>query len=211
MAAASGPVLDVVVLAGGGGERLGGVSKADIRLRGHRLLDLLLVRLAAVARTHGISVRQIVVVAPETVSVPEGVARVLENPPGGGPAAGVAAGFAALTGDGLVAVLTVDAPFSPLALPALLSACGEGGAVARNGEFADYLLGLYPAAGLARLDPGARDVSARRYLAPLCPEVTDVPALALADVDTWQDAEALVVAAAELFEDVRDEGPGHKK
>lgn len=200
--------LSVLILAGGGGERLGGRSKADLLLRGHRFLDVLLRELERTAGAHSITVREIVVVAPVTVAVPSGVARVLEDPPGGGPAAGVAAGVAALPGDGRIAVLTVDAPFSPRAIPALLQA-GDN-AAARHGEFMDYLLGVYEAAALRGLDPAARDISARRYLAPLQPTPVDVPTLALADADTWQDVDNLsVIASAELLEDVGDQGTRH--
>ena len=203
--------LDAIVLAGGRGERLGGESKADLVLGGRRLLDHLYSNLCDIAGAHALELRDVVVVAPEDVAVPPGVARALEDPPDGGPAAGVAAGVAALRRDGLVAILTVDAPFSPLAIPALVAAAGEGGAAARSGEMTDYLLGVYPAEALRQLDPTARNISARRYLSPLGPAVADVPELALADVDTWEDAEALVVAAAELLKDVGDQRARHRE
>src|SRR5690606_5906742 len=84
--AAARPAL--VVLAGGGAVRLGGVSKPDVRLHGRRLLDIVLEAGAACAPR--------VVVAPPTVAVPPGVLRTLEDPPHGGPVAGIAAGLAAL-------------------------------------------------------------------------------------------------------------------
>lgn len=77
------PPFDAVVLAGGAGERLGGVSKPDVELAGHRLLDRVLVSVA--------DAREIVVVG--DVDVPEGVRRTMEDPPLGGPVAGLAAGL----------------------------------------------------------------------------------------------------------------------
>ena len=74
---------DAIVLAGGRGSRLGGVSKPGVTVGGRRLLDI---ALAAVA-----SARQVVVVG--DLPVPDGVRLTREDPPFGGPVAGVAAGF----------------------------------------------------------------------------------------------------------------------
>lgn len=182
-------VLDVVVLAGGGGRRLGGLSKADLPLRGRRLLDHILGDLAAWDHP-GAALGRTVVVAPDSVPVPDGVLRTLEEPPGGGPMAGVAAALA-LLGDGdLVAVLTCDAPRSVRALPALLASLGPDGAVVRNrAGFIEYLLGVYRFEGLTRrirAHGEARDVSARRLLAPLALTAVEVGDLDR-DIDTWDD------------------------
>ncbi|WP_456786239.1 molybdenum cofactor guanylyltransferase [Cellulomonas sp. P5_C5] len=112
---AAGPRYDAVVLAGGRARRLGGVSKPDVEVGGIALLDH---ALAAVAgATH------VVVVGPPQVARP-GVATVLEDPPDGGPVAGLAAGLDALPADGpdLVVVLACDVPGAGRALPALLTA-----------------------------------------------------------------------------------------
>lgn len=93
----STPDFDAVVLAGGASERLGGVSKPDVEIGGRRLVDGALVAVA--------DAREIVVVG--EVSVPEGVHRTLEDPPLGGPVAGVAAGLDRLGGAGPVAPWTV--------------------------------------------------------------------------------------------------------
>lgn len=195
---------DVVILAGGTGERLGGVSKADLLLGGRRLLDHLLADLAAL-RAAGAPLGSIVVVAPDSVTVPDGVVRTLEDPPGGGPAAGIAAGLAVLDGSGLVAVLACDAPRSARALPVLLRALADGGAgidgaVVRNAAgFDQYLLGVYRAEGLrlrAGEETGARDISARRFFAPL--RLVPVEAGDLdRDVDTWADLAAMEGASPE--------------
>lgn len=81
--------VDAIILAGGTGERLGGVSKADLDVSG-RLLDRVLEGLSPLVDG------TVVVVAPESVSVPAGVVRTMEDPPGGGPLAGIGAGLEAL-------------------------------------------------------------------------------------------------------------------
>ncbi|MCG7308570.1 molybdenum cofactor guanylyltransferase [Brachybacterium sp. ACRRE] len=78
----------MIVLGGGEGRRLGGVSKPDLVLGGRRLLDLVL--------DAGSGCAPRVVVAPDSVEVPSGVLRTLEDPPAGGPVAGIAAGLALL-------------------------------------------------------------------------------------------------------------------
>ena len=82
---------DAIVLAGGTGRRLGGVLKPQVTVRGRRLLDHVLDATA--------QARRVVVVAPETVPVPDGVVRTLEDPPHGGPVAGIAAGLLQFTDD----------------------------------------------------------------------------------------------------------------
>jgi molybdopterin-guanine dinucleotide biosynthesis protein A len=191
-------VFDAVVLAGGTARRLDGVSKPDVELAGRRLLDHTL------AATAG--ARRVVVVAPESVAVPDGVARTLEDPPHGGPVAGLAAGLAALDGHPaggrdtapLLLVLSCDVPFAAGAVPRLLAAVGEGsdGACLRDASgYLQWLVGVYRTDALrARLDalaPGLRGSSVRALLAPL--HLTAVPARGqeAADIDTWADLDAL--------------------
>lgn len=77
---------DAIIVAGGAGRRMGGVSKADLIVDGSRLLDTVV---GAVS-----DARQIVVVG--DASVPDGVVLTREDPPGTGPAAGLGAGLAAI-------------------------------------------------------------------------------------------------------------------
>lgn len=116
----------VIVLAGGRGSRMGGVDKAQVTLDGVRLLDRLLDAVTGQLPAPG----AIVVVSPYTVAVPAGVSVVSEDPPFGGPVAGIAAGLNALDTfnalDGLggcdrILVFSVDAPDSPLTTPRLLT------------------------------------------------------------------------------------------
>ena len=142
-----------IVVGGGGGERLGGVSKPDLMLGGVRLVDRVC---AAVLEACGAGC---VAVVPPAVRVPEGVWRTLEDPPNGGPLAGIDAGLRALSvgDDDLVVVVSVDAPGVGACLSALLEpALGEGveGRIVRGGDpepFDQYLMGVYRAGALRRV------------------------------------------------------------
>ncbi|PVU82168.1 molybdopterin-guanine dinucleotide biosynthesis protein [Cellulomonas sp. WB94] len=125
------PSYDALVLAGGRARRLGGVSKPDVVVGGRRLLAHVL------GAVDGPDVRRVVVVGPDTLAVPDGVTRTLEDPPDGGPVAGLAAGLAILR-DGAepewVLVLACDVPRVAGAVPllvgavdAVVDAAGPGG------------------------------------------------------------------------------------
>ncbi|MDP9806258.1 molybdopterin-guanine dinucleotide biosynthesis protein A [Trueperella bonasi] len=106
----------IVILAGGTALRLGGVSKPDFNVGGKRLIDILFNQLDVLGLTG-----QRVVVAPSDVDVPPGVKLTLEDPPRGGPLAGIGAGLAALDfgEDDLIALATCDAPLAVRLLPRL--------------------------------------------------------------------------------------------
>ncbi|MGB5951478.1 MAG: NTP transferase domain-containing protein, partial [Ornithinimicrobium sp.] len=80
------PGYDAIILAGGRGERLGGVDKALIEVRGQSLLGY--------ATSAASDARHVVVVGTPRSGFGH-VAWTSEQPPGGGPAAGVIAGMAA--------------------------------------------------------------------------------------------------------------------
>lgn len=92
---------DAIVVAGGRGERLGGVDKANIKVGEQTLLSRALAAVADAGRT--------VVVGPKR-DLPANVVGVSEQPPGGGPAAAVTAGLAEVTSSWVV-VLACDMPF----------------------------------------------------------------------------------------------------
>jgi molybdopterin-guanine dinucleotide biosynthesis protein A len=123
---------DVVVLAGGGGRRLGGVDKPGLEVGGSTLLD----RVLAVVGDAG----TVVVVGPEReTSRPVVWAR--EDPPGGGPAAALAAGLRHVSAPTVV-VLAADLPFLDAATVRVLREAAEGadGAVLVDGEGRDQVL-----------------------------------------------------------------------
>jgi molybdopterin-guanine dinucleotide biosynthesis protein A len=150
-------LLAAIVLAGGSGSRLGGVDKAALEVSGRSLLD----RALATAGD-----RPTVVVGPPR-PLPPGVLRACEEPPGGGPAAGAAAGFTALerwlagsTPDGeipreaLVLVLAVDHPgVTPETVARLVSSFSQDGirgAVLVHQGRRQYGVGVYSAWALRR-------------------------------------------------------------
>lgn len=188
---------DVIVLAGGTGRRLDGASKPDVVARGLRLLDHVLAGLEQL-RTQGLPLGRVCVVAPAEVALPAGVLRALEDPPLGGPVAGIAAGLDVLGRSdpvaGLAGILTCDAPSSWRALPALHRALAGpelDGVCARDGEHTQYLLGLYRRRALAAaVAPGGiplRDTAVRRALGTLSVRAIPTTHDVVRDLDTWAE------------------------
>ena len=195
-------VVDVVVLAGGTGRRLGGAVKPDVVARGARLLDHVLAGLEQL-RDRGLPLGHVCVVAPAAVDLPTGVRRALEDPPLGGPVAGIAAGLESLDQcgptAGLIGLLTCDAPSSWRALPGLIKALrqsqpGADGVCALDGDHVQYLLGLYHrralAAAVAPDGVPLRDTAVRRSLGRLRVTVIPVPHGVVRDLDTWAEVRA---------------------
>lgn len=193
---AVGPRLHAVVLAGGTARRLGGVSKPDLRIGSDTLLGLTLAALPADTGT-------VVVVAPPGVAVPPTALRTLEDPPLGGPACGIAAGWRTLRDSGIdegdaVALMACDAPRAGLALPSLLGALDSPeaprlavalGVAGGRVQFLPCVLRADTLDALVEDLGHQRDVPLRRLLAGAHPlEVAVDPAL-LADIDSWEDAE----------------------
>lgn len=162
---------DAVVLAGGGGRRLGGVDKPALVVGERSLLDTVLLACAAASRT--------VVVGPERpTSRPVQWAR--EEPTGGGPAAALGAGLAGVT-EATVVLLAADLPFITVDSVALLLASVEGdGALLVDDGGRDQLLcsawrttALRSALAGQRLAGGAL----RSVLAPLSAARVSVPTI----------------------------------
>ncbi|MVA76555.1 NTP transferase domain-containing protein [Auraticoccus sp. F435] len=185
---------DACVLAGGRARRLGGASKPDVEVRGRRLLDHVLGAVAGASAT--------VVVAPDSVAVPDRVVRVSERPAGGGPVAGAVAGLAALaegrTPEPVTALLACDSPFLATAVPRLLAALQAdpeaAGAVLTDADGRpQWLSGFYRTNALRAALAGTdgRDRAVRSVLGGL-PLLT-VPAVGLeaVDLDTWDQVSAL--------------------
>lgn len=188
---------DAVVLAGGRATRLDGTSKAGLVVDGDRLLDR---ALTASARA-----RQVVVVGPPELAgaIPPptsgdaGPAAVLtrEDPPFGGPVAGLAAGLRALRSPDApwVLLLAVDVPRAARAIASLEEAVSrepvDGAYLVRDGH-AQWLVGLYRRASLDDALDGIRTDGApmKRLVGALhCVEVPDRAGWS-DDIDTPADA-----------------------
>lgn len=183
--------MDVIVLAGGEGRRLGGVDKASLELKGKRFIDHVLADLG--------SAEQVIVVSPrKDLHLPPQVLRCSEEPPLGGPVAGIAAAMPLLSSE-QVGIIAVDAPYSARSLGPLakeLLAHPEASLAAiENQGFLEPLCALwrYPdlVEALAAIgDP--RDQAARRLLRLAPREVVGLAATGEEeDVDTADELEAL--------------------
>lgn len=174
--------LAAVVLAGGAAVRLAGRDKATIEIEGRRLLDHVVEALGAAT--------DIVVVGPE-LSTSGPVIWAREEPVGGGPVAGLAAGYAALPRQpDLLAVAAVDMPrLSTETFDRLLGAITpevDGAFLVAEGR--RHLAGvLRPAAINWPSSTAASGMSMRRFLADV--RLAEVPAVGqeARDVDTDQD------------------------
>jgi molybdopterin-guanine dinucleotide biosynthesis protein A len=142
---------DVVILAGGTGRRLGGVDKAGLVVAGVPLLDRVLLA--------GAAARHTVVVGEPRPTVRE-VRWAREDPPGGGPLAGLAAGLSELSGvaesnesELPVIVLATDLPWlRPMDLARLVAALAAEPA-AQAAVFSDPEGRLQPLAAAYRIRP----------------------------------------------------------
>lgn len=191
-------VLDALVLAGGQGLRLGGVVKAEVLLGGRTLLD------RALDATPG--ARRVVVVGPPSLARP-GVATTLEDPPAGGPAAGVAAGLRWLDAAGpppadRVLVLACDMPLAAAAVPALrdlldAEPAADGAVLVDDEGHPQPLAAVYRSAPLRaairarEADGGVHGCSVRRLVAGLRLAGLPGSAEAARDADTWEAVAAL--------------------
>ncbi|MBM6402277.1 molybdenum cofactor guanylyltransferase [Phycicoccus sonneratiae] len=181
----------VVVLAGGRSTRFGR-DKLAAPLGDGSVLDHLLQALPARW--------PLVLVGPRRATPRPDAVWTIEEPPGGGPLAAVAAGLAAADasalGGGPVAVVAGDMPLAASALPALLVALDEdpdlAAAVAADGAGrANPLLGVYRRQPLRDVLAGpVRDAPARRLLA-LSHRRVRIVGDAARDVDTPEDLRRL--------------------
>jgi molybdopterin-guanine dinucleotide biosynthesis protein A len=112
-------VFDAIVLAGGRASRLGGIDKPQLTIGGRTLLDRVVDAVSDATR--------IVVVGPAQ-PVSRDVVFCQEQPPGAGPVAALAAAAARTAADAVV-VLAADLPAIRPAVPALLAALPDSGAV----------------------------------------------------------------------------------
>jgi len=171
-----------VVLAGGTSARLGGVDKAGIELAGRTMLEHALAVVAAATE---------VVVVGEEVPTSRPVTFVREDPPRGGPAAGLLAGAAALSRTpGALAVLAVDMPrLTPGTVDRLLAAAeGRDGAFLVDEDGRRQLAGVLDPRALERVEPGDPfGLPWHRLMQTF--DLADVAPVGdeARDVDTWAD------------------------
>ena len=211
---------DLIVLAGGSGSRLGGADKPAVTVAGRTLLSRALDARVLAART--------VVVGRESSRPAAGAAAAevlwaLEDPPLGGPVAGVAAGLAALerdaaAGAGWVLLLACDLPWAADAARILLAAADadadaldalDGIHLVDADGRDQWLAGLYRASALAaavrRAGADVRGARMRDLLAGLRLRGIRDDSNAGRDVDTWPD-----VAAAEALLAAPPNSPTHR-
>lgn len=203
---------DALILAGGRSSRLGGVPKQDLVFHHATLLQRALAAAAGASST--------VIVGPRPESAAPGVIWCREEPEFAGPAAAIAAGLDALARHGTstseyTLVLACDMPLVQDAVAALKDALTPGendGVMARSGDgVLQPLAGIYRTAGLIKsaAELSSRGAlingSVRSLLATLEVQPVTVPAGSTADVDTWDDAAALGIAAGN-----QDKGQGRR-
>lgn len=195
------PVLGAILLAGGRATRLDGAVKPLLDVGGRSLLT------RAVDAAHAVGARPVVVAAPVLDESLE-VEWVREDPPFGGPVAGI---VAALTHPGLAQtdwtlVLACDLARPDLAVARLLSDLAllpgdtEGLCLADASSRPQWLTGVYRTRLLGEAarsirDEG-RDAPVRQLLDDLAIAVIAASDHLTADVDTWEDLERARAAAA---------------
>ena len=183
---------DAIVLAGGRSTRLDGTDKSALVLDGSTLMERACAALADAGRA---------VIVGAVDHPPDGWGVVLEDPPFGGPAAGIGAGVAALGSapNELIAILACDLPYAAQAFAALRDAADRGFGTdvlvaADDSGRRQTLLGIYRASSLraALAQAGSLDGrSVRSLVAGLSFTEVLVPAGSTVDVDTWHDVEEL--------------------
>ncbi|GAA1931958.1 molybdenum cofactor guanylyltransferase [Nocardioides marmoribigeumensis] len=190
--------IGAVVLCGGTAARMQGADKASIELDGVTLLE------RALAAT--VTAIEVVVVG-EQVPTTRPVTWTVEDPRGGGPAAGLLAGLDAfLRPPGVVLVLAVDMPrVTPGTFARLMGVLEDDPAVdaallVDHDDRTQPLCGAYRGAALAAARPARTEdrhgLPVHRLLEPL--RVAHVRAVAdeARDVDTWEDLRELRGRAA---------------
>jgi molybdopterin-guanine dinucleotide biosynthesis protein A len=174
-----------VVLAGGTAARMGGADKASVELRGRTLLDY--------AVDAMLDADEVVVVAPTSVVTSRPVTFVSEDPPRGGPVAGLLTGVDALLQQpALIGVLAVDMPLVTASTMRRLreAAAGRDGAFLVDGDGRRQLAGVLDATRLAGVRPGLEGqhgMALHRLLAPL--DLAELRATGdeAVDIDSWAD------------------------
>lgn len=178
--------IDAVILAGGRGSRLGGRDKPALVIAGRSLLD----RVVEGAITAG--ARRIIVAGPSQLPRPD-VLVVREDPPFGGPVAGLAAALPLVRAEEVL-VLAADLVHGDAVVARLASAAmGPDGVclVDSSGTKQWLAMRLRTEALRTLLErlPTPRDAALRQALAPLALAEVPVPDELVRDIDTPDDLE----------------------
>lgn len=191
-----------ILLAGGRATRVGGAAKPLFEVGGRTLLT------RAVAAVEG--ARPIVVAAPPLdATLP--VTWVAEDPPFGGPVAGIVAALARTDvwerGPEWTFVLACDLPGVEAAVARLradillVPSDTDGVCLADASSRPQWLTGAYRTAALRRaaasVPDAGRDAPVRALLADLAIVALAAPADLTADVDTWEDLNKARAAAGD--------------
>ena len=174
-----------VVLAGGTAARMGGVDKSGVELGGRTLLEM--------AIEAFLDADEIVVVGPDSGPTSRPVTTVREDPPLGGPVAGLLTGLDALLRPSrLVGVLAVDMPRVTAYTMRRLRETSEGqdGAFLTDADGRRQLAGVLDVRRLAQVRPGPAEqhgMALHRLLSRL--DLVLVPAIGdeAVDIDSWAD------------------------
>ncbi len=175
---------DAILLAGGRGSRVGGAVKPLFEVGGTTLLA------AAVDGVRAAGAGRVIVAAP-VLNAALDVTWVREDPPFGGPVAGLVAALP-LVQTAEVWVLACDLPTvgSAVALLSTVPLEGDGVCLGSGGR-AHWLIGRYRTAALRRaasaLSDGGRDAAVRTLLGRLDVAVIPASHVLTRDVDTWDD------------------------
>lgn len=190
------PEVAAIVLCGGTNRRFGGLDKTEQSLGAATVLDHLLRELPTAWPV-------VCVGEPRPVELPRDITWAREDPPLGGPVAGIAAGLAALrtlwpaptdaSHDAIVVVLAGDQPFAGEVAPELVAALradpGVDGVAARQDDGRpQLLLGAYRADRVAHVLSGeVTGHGVYRTFAPLRVAALPVRDRATLDVDAPAD------------------------
>ncbi|HXH80179.1 molybdenum cofactor guanylyltransferase [Nocardioides sp.] len=174
-----------VLLTGGTAARMDGIDKSGLELGGRTLLEISLDAF--------LDADEVVVVGPPTVPTARPVTFTREDPPFGGPVAGLLTGVDALLRPArLIGVLAVDMPHvSSDTFRRLRTACaGRDGAFLVDETGRRQLCGVLDAAALARVRPGLQrqhNMALRALLVDL--DLAELPGIGNEprDIDTWAD------------------------
>jgi molybdopterin-guanine dinucleotide biosynthesis protein A len=138
-----------VIIAGGGGQRLGGVRKGELRVGGVRLVDRVAQALGPVAAP------LLIATGPHRAppNLPGGALAIADLPyPVGGPLAGLAAAMLALRARGIERGVLVSAPVDSPFLPAGFAATMMQALGAQAAVYARHADDFYPPAAAWRLE-----------------------------------------------------------